>query len=299
MADYFETPPFLVWSIRQSCQLRQRIVDDLPMSCERYLRPIREWGNATVEGRIKQDVCLSKALVDETTMGFPVKETLATYGGAVRIEQSCSNCQCNIPLRGTASIAGCYGEVPLPSRSDLLWDQFEQASERLEASTLFDEIPKTSPRWYGLWLFEHYKSGQLELLRRFLTEWASAHTAIEKNVARETSGLPFSCEASWLRFSKAIDLCDRERLTLDLQLIPAGIQEGRRWRILPYCANCRSTMNPNETRCVVCGKQGKPQQGANRCARGSRPFMPLNVFLTEEEIKSLANAGPYRSDHER
>lgn len=313
------TPPFVAWSIRHQCDLREVARDDSPMSVERALRPARAWGEAVAENRISNDLCLARAVPHQPTLGFPIGETLAVYGGASHILKTCRNCPANleghISLAGTAHrrntadsddqiasplenstsanstsereepvVAGCFGEAVIPEPGSAAWVEFEQQARKV-GEEAFRHFPPTTPSWYGVFLVPAWESQHLSSVASFLLALERAPRALDshKNQTHDS----WDWERGIRRLRSAVDLALQHEFVVDLTLIPAGRRQGRSWHLASHCSNCKSSMEPTQRHCRVCGKNGLPYPGSKRCARGNRPFMPLHVFLGPDEINAI------------
>ncbi len=286
-----QTPPFVAWSIRYPCQLRRRSPNQLPITVERILRPVREWANGIRENRVVGDVCLSVGQTDDEPRGFPIEETLARYGGETAIVRHCECCPANVANReAQLSVAGCHGWFPV---TDELWTAFlnfdRQHTDQRELLPPSDRFLKTSPRLHAIWLVESLAGADLAWPINSLTSLLACH-------AEELQKRPASTVQSRIKreswrglqaFVAALSRVEQADLVVDLQMIPAGRRKNREWIWDDHCDRCRINRRPSERKCAVCGKTGGVQQGTRRSAMGKRPYIPLEKFLSDEQAQGV------------
>src|SRR5204862_6701031 len=84
-----DTPEFLLWALEYSCPIRGFQDGSDPERTERHLRAARAAGDAGLEGRVFEGLCVSPP------SGFRIADALAIYGGLSAIEQACRDCPAN------------------------------------------------------------------------------------------------------------------------------------------------------------------------------------------------------------
>lgn len=268
------TPPFVRWTLRQACRLRELTdIADVEQT-ERQLRSLREYSDAVHQGRCHAGICLRALDGDlrdvHAAMGFPADEVLAAYGGAELVEAQCGRCAVNL-LRGRpgSGLAGCFGLYPLDEAEQARW---ETALAQVEAGILTAApfLP-TQPRWVGLWHASPLTVSQLEGLRALLAE-----PCLRAEASRER-----------VELAQAIERALLAGVELHLRLYPPGTADGQHWTIASHCRRCRAPMNDRERRCGVCCFVGRPEPTRRRKTRGSRPYLPLVRFLGETRSAAL------------
>ena len=299
------TPPFLAWALEQDCALRQRCPSLDPLAVERHLRPIRCWSAGANRGHVIDDVCVGQHSVSPTQelklVGFPVAETLRRYGGEPQIESTCRACPANIETVGQShTVAGCFGWLAFDDATaddlDRIWEATEQ-SRRLPSRRLQDEcdahFPRTTPPWYGLFCRPRLDGDALGTLHRILQTakfapgFESEHppgTALQRTALQRAETPEVDALA---RFVKAVDTAVIHHLKLRCELVPSGQRAGRTWTVDAHCDFCRAARTPDTSRCPVCGKSGGAAPPSVRRARGLRPFMPLEVFLSPARVDDI------------
>lgn len=138
VAIFGPTPPWVRWAIIHSCPLRQAVDEPLDSKSGkpirvadrvfRHLRGLRAFGDARVEKRIRQGVCLHRQTIDFVARftstdaaqdaeslvahawGFFADEVVGPFGGAAFVDGCCGSCPANTH-EVTDAIAGCYGSL--------------------------------------------------------------------------------------------------------------------------------------------------------------------------------------------
>jgi DnaJ-class molecular chaperone len=65
-------------------------------------------------------------------------------------------------------------------------------------------------------------------------------------------------------------------------LIPRGRVDGRRWTVAAHCEQCHASRTSGSLHCPTCNVRGRVIAERTRCARGTRPFQPLETILGGE-----------------
>ena len=259
-----DTPEFLLWALEYSCPIRGFQDGSDPERTERHLRAARAAGDAALEGRVFEGLCVSPP------SGFRIADALAIYGGLSAIEQACRDCPANALAQDVpGQLAGCYGLVPLPEDPSSLHRAIERGIEaaypRVDWSTL---CIATTPRWYGLWI-ESPVEAELLLLRYLVLQAAT----IDDQVCRTTVA----------ELLTALNVAFDSGCRLHVQLYPPGRVEGTWWRLMPHCPRCKARWNDTDLQCCrVCGSNSRPGPDKKRKARGRRPYFPLGRLLGDQ-----------------
>jgi hypothetical protein len=272
------TPPFLLWSLEQSCPVRGLEDGADPERVERQLRAARATGEAFREGR----VCDGYGLCPPR--GFHIERTLAMYGGLDAVRRACGDCPANVlpesVIAGEHStrLAGCFGLVPL------LTDIAERTNtSEWEFGELF---PATRPRWYGLWMASPLSTAQ-----------AIAIGSRIESLAAKLTGDQSAIAAEWRFFVSACRAATEANLRLHVQFYPPGQVDRGWWRLSPHCPRCRGpwtgqlssepSRSPKARECPACGYVGQPAPDKKRRARGPRPYLMLGRVLGDEGAREL------------
>jgi hypothetical protein len=259
-----DTPEFLVWAIEYACPIRGFQDGSDPERTERQLRAARAVSDARREGRVFEGLCV------DPPNGFRIDEGLAIYGGQAEVKQACGNCPANaIQQLNAASLAGCYGIVPLPLDPSSVHTAVERGTEiaypGIDWSGLF---PVTTPRWYGLWLESPLEAEVL--LALFLVLEASP---IEDR----------NCRTAVNELLVGINVAFNAGCRLHVALYPRGHVAGPWWRLTPHCPRCKAEwLDARSQLCCACSYEGHPAPDRKRHARGIRPYFPLDRLLGAE-----------------
>lgn len=251
------TPEFLAWTLVQPCVLKEFDGWNEPERVERHLRSAREYGAASQEGRCRGERCYDRL---ETPTGyFQVSETLQIYGGADRVATACQNCPANaLEQLESGSLAGCYGELPLPQPAAEFYTRVDAAIERLDlASALKTLFPVTKPRWFGLWL------------QPLVGDAAATVGRLIGDLSLQTG------EVALRLFRQALSIAAGGTIPLHAVHYPRGSLEGRRWKLAPYCVHCHAEIADYRRPCSVCGRLTQQIPSLVRHVRGNRPWRPL------------------------
>jgi hypothetical protein len=252
-----DTPVFLLWALEYTCTVRGFEDGTIPERVERQLRAARATSDAIREGRVFEGLCL------DPPYGFRITECLELFGGLTAVQAACHGCPANAVARhDERSLAGCFGLVPLPPGIE----------HSVNGMSVGDAFPATNPPWYGLWMrspIEPAAAEQIgEVLARLNTDSTSAHPFAELKAALQTS-----CE---------------QRRPLHLVHYPPGQVEGRSWRLVPHCPQCKAPWGNAKSRvCTVCDYVGAPAPDKKRQARGRRPYFPLDRMLGPAAAQAL------------
>jgi hypothetical protein len=260
-----DTPEFLVWALEYACPIRGLQDGSDPERTERQLRAARAAGDAILEGRVFEGLCVSPP------NGFRIDDALQIYGGLSGIDLACRDCPANASAQQVrGKVAGCYGFVPLLEDTSSLHRAIEGGIEtaypRADWSSL---CVATTPRWYGLWIDSPIKAESL--LVRYLV--LSATTIDDQR-----------CRAAFAELLNALNVAFDAGCRLHVQLYPRGRVEGPWWRLAPHCPRCKAIWKEaGGRRCNTCGFEGHPAPDKKRRARGRRPYFPLARLLGEEQ----------------
>jgi len=259
-----DTPEFLVWAIEYACPIRGLENGSDPERTERQLRAARAVGDARQQGRVFDGLCL------DPPNGFRIDEALAIYGGPTVVEQACGHCPANaIENLYAASLAGCYGIVPLPLDPSPVYAAVERGIELAYPGALWSGLfSATSPRWYGLWLQSPLAAEILLSLFRVLEA-----APIEDHI----------CRAAVKELLVGINTAFNAGCRLHVSLYPRGHVAGPWWRLAPHCPRCKAEWRGSHLQhCRVCNYEGHPAPDRKRHARGNRPYFPLDRLLGAE-----------------
>lgn len=263
-----ETPEFLLWAIEHRCPVRAQQDGSDPERTERQLRAARAASDARREGRVFEGLCI------DPPEGFRLAEALAVYGGLHAAESACRNCPANALAEleapgqlteGLATLAGCYGLVPLPPDPQPVHAAIERGIEIAAPGEKFD----TRPRWYGLWLASPLWA---ELL--FQTWLILDASAIEDH----------HCQAVIQELKAGLNAAFNTDARLHVKLFPRGRVVDGKWELVPHCPRCKAEwINSSSRQCAVCRYAGHPADDKKRLARGTRPYFPLDRLLGKEQ----------------
>src|SRR5699024_10909614 len=124
------TPEFLVWALARPCELRQIDRWEEPERTERHLRAGRELGIDRAKGR-----CQGEWSYDDRRsprLSFNIAEALSIYGGPEAAEAACGGCPVNVLAQlQPNSLAGCYGEFPVPQPASTFYERIDACIEQL------------------------------------------------------------------------------------------------------------------------------------------------------------------------
>jgi hypothetical protein len=239
-----------------------------PERTERQLRAARAVSDARREGRIFEGFCL------DPPYGFRIEEALRLYGGEQAVEQNCRGCPANALARfDAASLAGCYGLVPLPDDPRPVHEAVERAIAEAVSEADFGQLfPRTSPPWYGLWIESPLSSTRAAALARILTGAIGGGSTI----------------ATFGELIAALEFAAETPRPLHVRLYPPGRVLGPWWRLVPHCPRCAGGWSEAAVRkCTICGYAGSPAPDKKRHARGRRPYFPLARLLGEQAATKL------------
>ncbi len=259
-----QTPEFLLWALGYSCPLRAEQDGSDPERTERQLRAARAASDAGREGRIFEGLA-----VDPPT-AFRLSETLSLYGGESGL-RACEVCPANLDDGG--QWAGCYGRIVIHHDSNF-HAAMDAAFDRQTASGA-QGLPRTTPRWYGLWM-----NGPLTSTR------AAAVVGVLRCVDRWDAQTQPEAD----RLIAALETVIRRSLVLHAAMYPHGHVSSWRWQVASHCPRCKVTWWPQakqHPRCLVCGFEGQPVPKRNRHARGCRPYRALDRLLGPSEAAAF------------
>jgi hypothetical protein len=279
VSESYSTPPFLLWSLEQTCSIRGFEDGTEPERVERQLRAVRSAADAMREGRVCDGIALAPP------RGFHIERTLAMYGGLATIQATCANCPANVlpePAHAASHhtrFAGCFGLVPLP------YNIAERTSGNdWKVEELF---PATNPPWYGLWMASP-----------LTTEQAAAMVPRITKLADELSRDSCQAASELTLLASALQRTAESELRLHVRLSPPGRVDRGWWRLDPHCPRCQGPwtgkhparspgISHKARECPACGYIGQPAPDKKRRARGPRPYLMLDRLLGETEARAL------------
>jgi hypothetical protein len=301
------TPAFLAWAIEHRCLPRGSEDGRDPQRVERQLRAARAVGEARQQGWYVPDPASGdpgRGLVVRPgptgPQGFWVAEALSLYGALRDVEAACQACPMHVTRhQHPATLAGCYGELPFPEPHDPWHAALEAAVEKLGCRPLLARLRRpTRPIWYGLWCDSPLAGPALSLVADVLEAMAGGPGHAAPGQERPASMLAASANAPTEMFSKnpvlgawswlvaALRVAYQQGARVHVQLHPPGRVEGRRWLLPAHCPRCSVPWPPSRLgsaaragRCPVCDDVGPPAPARRRCARGQRPYQPLERLL--------------------
>jgi hypothetical protein len=279
------TPPFLLWSLRYDCRLREEATSNFGIPLWRQLSPLQAFSDCRAEGRVFEGIALA-AVSDfacepqETPPGFLIDEVLAYYGGEAAVDGLCHGCPANathpdVPL----AVACCCGiladnatQIPL---HQLVSQIVEQSTKPADSSDVSSVFQATNPSWYGLWLETPLVAQRLRLLEPIFAEAYASATG---------QGIFVGDGARQLAtFLSAMRRALAHNLFLDVELFPSGYTTAEKdWYVDSHCYRCQAVMDAEAKSCDVCQRQGGPHPQLRRRARGNRPFRPLAGLLGQQ-----------------
>ena len=289
------TPPFLRWTIVVPCPFRDPDAKNATDAAFRELRSLRAIAVGEIEGRIVDGICLHPdASLDDVlaTVGFPVDEVYAAFGGKEKSTSACQQCPANVPisteeLSGDAvfSKGGCFGwlpfgepqsddspgfmrlmecEDPLDQREAVsIVEQFESAMQSIVGRSPF---PETSPSWYGVWSCQTFTAQRLSFLCQVCEKIQSPSMA-------------------WRRLTRAVRVAAEHNLEFRCELSPPGNSDGRSWSTEGCCASC-GFADPAMP-CRGCGSKAAPLRARKMKVLGLRPYLKLVSIVGEAETTRL------------
>lgn len=262
------------------------------------------------------DACGTAAITPQeprAAAGFRADEMLAAYGGLEQITHECGECPACVahPTAGPR-VAGCFGWI-VPDSNDApdanCWSRAIRSCSR--DCDLGNTFLSTNPPWYGLWAQSPLSHDQLHWHRRLATAclhqldagFRSNHHHIDSSIASNIASniehrmkadrIPHDRSAGDFKSSKelqrqlrdwhaALDAAIDRQLELRVLLIPRGRVEGRRWTVAAHCEQCHAPRTSGSIHCPTCAVRGRVIAERTRCARGTRPFQPLETILGAE-----------------
>jgi hypothetical protein len=256
-ATLVTTPEFLAWTLALPCALKEFDGWEQPERVERHLRSAREYGDALREGRCDGAVCYDRRAAP--TSYFQVAETLRIYGGADRVVAACVGCPANAREQVQAgSLAGCYGELPLPQPVAEFYRRIELASEQPGRQGAWERLfPATAPRWFGWWLAP-IRGEAAALLNELFADEALALN-----------------DPPWASFRRALLIAASGEISLQVTHYPRGLLAGRNWKLAPYCVHCHAELTDYRRPCPACDQFTRQMPSLLRHVRGSRPWRRL------------------------
>jgi len=292
------TPQFVRWAIEQPCVLRDFDPDNLPDQSFRQLRNLREYSIGLIEDRVFEDICihpLSSSTNVEECRGFFGDEVLTPHGGEDAVKAQCGSCPANaLSVSRPESWAGCYGWLPVlvgfgrgsssvsesnpapggsvePRQIDIV-EQFENATAAAELLAEFRQaFDETTPRWYGVWQSTTLALNQIKVL------WKVFDAIVNQILSEAITPDEIDDAADLIQFRDALRCCLDSELTIQVELIPPGHSDGRKWTIFAHCPDCKMklTEQANQQRCDSCGRYGNPHGQRKSKVLGLRPYVRL------------------------
>ncbi|MCH8043264.1 MAG: hypothetical protein IID44_06050 [Planctomycetes bacterium] len=264
------TPEHVRWSLAHACPLRDGDDWQRPDRTERQLRPLRELGEAQLEGRCIDGICITPetaggGVSPDDLWGFSAEEVAQAYGGLDHVKELCREC----PANTTVQLAGCFGCFNVPAPAAEFHEAVEAVLREDDLREPFDAaFSRTRPRWYAMWIDEVADAEQLKMLRRV----AAGLVARNPSLSELLRSIEVSIETS---------------VPLHVTLVPGGQHEGHRWTVDAHCWRCKAPRTAASRSCGVCGQHGRATPPRVRNARGRRPYQPLDNFLSPDRIEQL------------
>lgn len=263
-----DTPPFMTWSLRHDCRLKQHCDVADPQRVERALRTIRAASSARSEMRVVgegQDAFAYQLGEDQELRIFRLDEVSRVHGEFGSIEELCQQCPANLD----SFAAGCFGM--------LLQNEFPDIPDvsRFESSSMADAqlgMVPTNPGWFGLWTLPTWGKIQIEFLLNLLNQ---VEMPENENLQR---------------FVNALERAGDSAMQIDIQSFPSGHSDGYVWTLFEHCPDCRADMRTDASTCRVCGRVGRAHPFIKRKVRGFRPFVKPHDILAEQDANQLVNA---------
>lgn len=296
-----ETPLFLVWSLKQTCALKEEYDFDDLLMLERKLRPLQCLSEASAEGRIVDDTCIDRRADEdfkpiESVKGFSIDEITSAYGGVDFLKTCCQECKANACSFGQAPMkqdrqannetlhryAGCYGYLQsqyggLELFND--WAAFLNGDPTLDAIT-----SQTKDRISSLWLNKNLTPQAIDCFRA-LVESTRVQFLAEPSVRDSEDDLLAFNEV--MNFRSALQVSIENEIGIQVQVIPAGVVDKKNWKVPQHCSVCSANAESWDGRCLNCQATQPPNSPLKRFIRGDRPYWPLIRFLGENGVKDL------------
>jgi hypothetical protein len=302
-----DTPLFLVWSLKQTCALKEEYDFDDLLMLERKLRPLQCLSEASAQHRIIDDTCIDRNPDDSfdpigSVKGFSIDEITSAYGGVDFLRSCCHECDanaCNFDRTGSQGewrgfrrlnderlhrFAGCYGYLQSKyESSDLFahWAESLAKEESLENMT-FPTADRISSLWLDRTLSQESKKWFEKLAEKTLNEFDE----LPPTNAAADSELAVN---EVMNFHSALIASKQLDIALQVQVIPAGIVDKKNWKVPQHCSACCSNADSWNGICPNCGSKRPPNSPVKRFIRGDRPYWPLVRFLGEDGAKNLVS----------
>lgn len=302
-----DTPLFLLWSLKQTCALKDdHDFDDLLM-LERKLRPLQCLSDASAHQRVVGDTCIDRNPNDsfepiESVKGFSIDEITSAYGGIDFLKSCCHACEANAcnfgrieqqeAVTGISRLnderlhrfAGCYGYLQSKYESIDLFASWAESLAKEES--LVDAVFPTADRISSLWLDKTLTREAKKWFEKLADETLSefrepvpTNTTIDSELAINEV----------MNFHSALIASKECDIALQVQVIPAGIVDHKNWKVPQHCSVCCSNADSWSGICPNCGTKRPPNSPVKRFIRGDRPYWPLVRFLGEDGARKLVS----------
>lgn len=280
------TPEHVLWAIERKCPFRHSANWTDPEQTARELRPLQAYSDAVAGNRIFEGICVDRLPTEPSAklpaMGFPITEIFNAYGEKAFISKTCGDCPASSEDDSLVQLAACHGcflVSELKATINKVVEERQKDFADREPPILRQRAVKQG--FYGLWLKPSWSGAMLSrTLDLFVAVERSAETV----------------DPDFQRFVAALGRAKRHQLTMWVKLMPAGKVQGRWWHVVQHCPHCRAEWETGIGRCTICGFDGKPSPMRKRHAKGTRPFIPLDMILGVEHAEFLKRYAHYQLD---
>lgn len=244
-----ETPEFLRWAIEYRCPPREQYLGDDLEGLFRQLRPLAAVGETHGSENLDSEQAITST--DQDQYEFDAAEVLAFYSVAGLKDVPCWNC----PANGEAArFPKCIG---IFSRSEGS-DEFVVALERELVATK-PHIPRTTPKWYGIWADSPLRGERLQLTANIIESATHQLTAEFRPATDLLLGLKTAGKLN---------------ASLHTQLLPSGLIRDGRWELPAHCGYCGGVRAARQRICKICKHDDRWKSPEKRHPMGIRPYRP-------------------------
>lgn len=253
LQDGDETPEFLRWAIDFQCGPREQHRGANLEALFRQLRPLAALGDAQLQGRVNSSHWVF-ASANAIRYEFNAIEILNFYGASSSTEVPCLTCPANTV---TNHFPNCIGILSRGTTTEEFISALEVAIESNPSA-----IPKTSPRWYGLWTDSPLQGERLKIQTQLVAAATSQLATISRSVSDLLRGLQSACELN---------------LPFHVQLHPLGFVHSGRWKIPAHCGYCSGVRAPRQRVCNICRRENAWKSSEKRHLLGIRPYRAVKA----------------------
>jgi len=270
----------LYWSLERYCPYRTDQRSQEPRATIEKLALLRSYSYALADGKVIGDACITSWSYCKDWSGphgYSISEKFASLGGLDAAKATCGSCEANAWRDPSGKLAGCCGFLRTGPSTELE-SSIASAIQRQGLEGEMDKaFVRTSPRWYGFWIYSPLGRTQCELLLKVIT-----HVLDPSDEDR--------------RFWLALKIAAEYGLPLHAAINPHGHTDFGHHTIFPHCPRCKAHSGlewerpyPTELRkCRVCGHDYNPSETASSTKYHSESDPRLDEVLSPEEMRAVA-----------